>query len=1198
MAFDQNREDIADLLLDYGAEPFQGKLFSNDETTPFERDITHSNGRLVPRMLGQDSAHPLGKKSVQKPKHLKQPRQGLKTSAEILSQRGVELATSAAQRGELEALTSLLRAGVNISAANTSRPTILQAYSLAANANARNLPGVTGQWQRIQDRLKADYLTHANAVFVSSLHAQESSLSNQVVTMAPDRWYKIRDVLVDHGAIYDAFAATALGDAKQANNLIARDKNVVQARDGNNETPLHWAVHTEQPALLALWLSAGVPLDATNAAGQTALHLAAAGGQPDDVKTLLAAKASTTIRDTNGWTALDAAIQNRQSDCIHLLLPANPAAPHPERGFSLSLHEAAAAGNVASLVAILETETNLEARNELGLTPLQLAVTKGHLAAAALLVDQGANVKVCDPAGNSLLHQILLQDQLTIYDRPPTNWLERVGQDPSKKSYVQYLTVGPYEQDPNALLQAASFLLACGADATAKNSAGDTPMQLIVNQKTGRGVFFFDNDREKLLQLLSVHGSDLDARDADGNTALHRLCTSFYDITKVETMVSLIASGANVNATNNLGQTPLHIAAQNIGGWDNNDPPVNEPFQLLVYKKADVNARDNQGRTPLHVVSLSDSSFKDQATRLLIAAGANPNLQDNEGMTPLHLVAKAGKSFSEGAVQGLLDAGANPNLRDNHGRTPAHWFLLGAWPWSSAGACLSELAAAKADFNIKDDKGKTPLHYLAAQGSHRPLFFIRGIDQILEDAKVDFQAKDNEGNTPASIAAKAGTQDVFDWLVKKGADLDTTNQLGETARLVLAHRPDNTPGLSLGNVETDIFQAAREGNVDAANRLLKADPSLVNRTNQFQQSTLRMAVMQQQTGMVDLLESHGAVWDAGTAVLARRTNELAKLLKQDPAAAGQKIFGKGLLATAVANNDLADAQLLVAAHADVNGTDTWKLSPLGYALINHQPEMEAFLRRHGAKENLFDAIYADDLNTAKTLLEQDKSLVKGSQADRFSPVSIAVTAGRTNILRLLLKHGATIADNHACLAACYNQTGCLALLIRAGAKLDKPDSSGFAPLHWAAIRGSTEAAELLLKHKVDVNQAATDDPRRPSPLMGPDRAGIAGDTPLHLAALCGETNLVALLLQAGADVNAANAGQLTPLDLADTMRLPSMSVRGLQSRLIGLPSPLDNQPNPVANMHKTMAGRRVAAEIIKAAGGKQSSNYHPFGNPF
>jgi ankyrin repeat protein len=1198
MAFNENHEDIAGLLLDYGAEPFQGKLFSNDETTPFELAITKSDGRLVPRMLGQDSRHPLGTKSLQKPRHSKQPRRGMKTSAEILTQRGVGLVTVAAQRGEWEALTALFRAGVNIKDAGTNCPTLLQAYSLAANDNAKNLPGVAGQWHRVQDQLKADYMARADANFVASLRSQESSLSNRVVMMSPDRWHKILDVLIDHGADYDAFAATALGDAAQANKLIAQNKNVVQTRDCQGETPLHWAIHTEQPAMAALWISAGVPLNVTNDAGQTALHLAASAGNADDVKNLLAARASTGIRDTNGWTALDAAIQNQQSDCIHLLLPENPAATHPERGLSMSLHEAAAAGNIAALAALVETETHLEARNELGLTPLQVAVTKGHLAAAALLVDKGADVNVRDPAGNSLLHQILLQERLTIYDRPPTHWLERVGQDPGKKLYVQYLTVGQYEQGPNPLLQAASFLLACGADATAKNKAGDTPMQLIADQKTGRGVFFFDNDREKLLQLLSVHGGNVDARDADGNTALHRLCTGYYDVNKVESMASLIAAGANVNATNNLGQTPLHVAAQNIGGWDNNDPPVNEPFQLLIYKKADVNARDNQGRTPLDVLAAADTSFKEEAVALLIKAGAKANQTNPGGATALYQVIAAHQPFSQGTVKSLLDSGASPNARDEQGRTPVHMALTGEWPWNSAGESLQLLAKTGADFSARDNDGKTPLHYLAALGGQMPMIFIHGVDQIFVDAKVDFQARDNEGNTPAIIAAKTGTKDVFDWLVKQGADLDLTNNQGETARLLLAHQKDSFPRSGPGNAETDIFQAAREGNIDAATRLLKADPTLVNQTNQYQQTPLRLAVTLHQTNLAGFLESRGAIWDAGSAVLAGRTNELEKILKHDPPAAGMKIFGKGLLHIAAANNDLTTAQLLVAAKAEVNAMDNWGVSPLGYARIKHHQEVEEFLRQHGAKENLFDAVYADDLNTVTTLLEPDQSLANASTNERISAVSVAVAAGRTNILRLLLKHGASVAEDHAGLAAYYNQPGCLALLIRAGAKLDQTDRNGFTPLHWAAIRGSTGVAELLLKHKVDINRAVVEMDPHQSHMMSPDRGTISGDAPLHLAALCGETNMIALLLKAGADVNAANTAQMTPLDLANNRRPPSFSLENIQRNMAGLLTPLDDPQNLVAKMQTTMSGRKAAVDMIKASGGKQSSNYAPFGRTF
>jgi len=259
---------------------------------------------------------------------------------------------------------------------------------------------------RPKKRLKADYIPRADPSFVSSQRAQEARLAAKVEMMAPKRWQAILEALIQHGADYDVFAATALGDTNRARRLLSADNSVFRARDCNGQTPLHWAVQTDRLPMASFWIAAGAPLDVTNDAGQTALHLAAVAGKVEFVKTLLAIKASTSIRDTNGWTPLDAALQAKQADCIHLLLPENPGA-HPERGLSTPLHQAAATGNVAALAALLETRATLEARDELGLTPLQVAVQNGHLAAAALLVDKGANVNARDPDGNTLLHQTI-----------------------------------------------------------------------------------------------------------------------------------------------------------------------------------------------------------------------------------------------------------------------------------------------------------------------------------------------------------------------------------------------------------------------------------------------------------------------------------------------------------------------------------------------------------------------------------------------------------------------------------------------------------------------------------------------------------------------------------------------------------------------------------------------------------------------
>ena len=838
---------------------------------------------------------------------------------------------------------------------------------------------------------------------------------------------------------------------------------------------------------------------------------------------------------------MEAAIRAKQADCIHLLLPEQASAAHPERGLSTILHQAAASGNVAGLSAALEAQTNLEARNELGLTPLQVAVQSGHLAAAALLVDKGANVNAHDPDGNTLLLQTIPRYfNFFVIDRPPTNWFERMGSDPRKETYRKYLTVGQYEQGPHAIMQTVSFLLACGIDVKATNNTGQAAIQLAADEHTTLW-----NDRESLLKLLQDGGGSLNVADADGNTPLHRLAHAPSGGRAEDAMTTLLATGADVNAKNKQGRTPLHETVQPDYVWVN-------------------------------------------WMKMLLDAHANANVQDTNGYTPLHLVAMSKANYGQGeAAHLLLAAGADPNAKDKHGRTPAHLFLLKEWPWHGAGDGFAALAKAGADLSIKDDQGKAPLHYLAGLGNQSPLFFMRGIDQTFEEVKADFQSSDREGDTPAIIAARAGTQDVFDWLTKQGADLDATNNRGETARLLMAHKKESSPQFGPGNAETDIYQAARVGNVDAASRLLKADPLLVNKTNQYQYSPLRVAVIQHQTNMVGLLESHGAHWDAGSAAVAGRTDVMEKLLQSDPSAVGMRVSGKSLLHIAVANGDLSMVKLLVSAHCNVNVKDDWGVSPLGCALIKNANAIKELLIQHGAKENLFDAVYADDLKTASALLEQDRSLAASSTDRQVSVVEVATATGRTNILSLLLKNGADlngVQQNAVRLAAISNQPESLGLLIRAGAKLDAADSYGLAPLHWAAIVGGTEVADLLLKHKTYVNQKVTEVDHRQSPMIGPERGAMRGDTPLHLAALCGQTNMVELLLKAGADVNAVNALQLTPLDLARSTRPPSFfSLGRLQRGTLGTLEPLFTDSQKLRDQAPfEISGRRFAASAINA----------------
>lgn len=641
-----------------------------------------------------------------------------------------------------------------------------------------------------------------------------------------------------------------------------------------------------------------------------------------------------------------------------------------------------------------------------------------------------------------------------------------------------------------------AVFISCGSTKQSKNVS----VQNLIME--GR----FDEARD----LFSLK-TDINAQDADGNTALHIASK----VNEADLVTFLIIKGADTEITNNFGETPLHIAVKN----DNVDCAKN-----LIALKANIFAKDAEDNSVIQIALAKDELWYD-----IMINQKTAELRDINGENIVHYFVRTG---DEKAIDFCIKNALPLSVKNNEGKTPVNLCFDDAENFNSIKIAAKLLQGGaecvRGDFAYFEDAvrshnpllrftdGQTPLHIATISGHTGIVKYLLTEKSSIRLSDL-LQAQDIAGSTPLHEAVRYGQVEIAKLLLESGAKIDALDAVGKTPFLLII--PENKQyemystllSFNAKATEKDMFgdtvlHVATMANVSTkVLQLLVSYGSPVNERNKQGITPLSLAIEKNNTPHVIFYAQNGADINA------------------------QDMQGNTPLGRALESPSIDMLKTLITPK-NVLSKDSDGQTPLHIAIIKDSPfEYIQYLIDSGADVNarnkngdsvLYLAVKKNKKDVGDLLLSRNADIF-ATNTENNSPLRIALTEGGEVQDWLITSRTLNIVDGSGNTplhyAAEWNLKDALSSLIQKGANVNAVNSNGESALFSAVKADSPEIIQLLVENGIitDTRSNLTRD--------------HLGNTPLHYAVKWNSLNAAQSIISLGFDVNSQNLSGKTAL---------------------------------------------------------------------